>query len=210
MYATFLKSRSIDDLNKYKKYRNMVTGHIRDAKRAYYHDLYGKLNASPDEMWRTVNSLFNRTKTGAPPLEIVKDDKTISVKPLADLFNTYFVNLAESQNNEPIMSHLSMSKSFSAFFGPTTEWEVCNARLNAKNSTAKDIDGLQIKPSVSILESILSPLTFIYKSALSSGVFPERMKHAKVTVTFKSGDKNSLSNYRPISVLPIFFKVFEE
>lgn len=36
------------------------------------------------------------------------------------------------------------------------------------------------------------------------------MQIAKVSVIYKSGDKNKLSNYRPVSVLPIFSKGLEK
>lgn len=36
------------------------------------------------------------------------------------------------------------------------------------------------------------------------------MKRAKVVVIYKSGDKNNFSNYRPISILPIFSKALEK
>ena len=46
--------------------------------------------------------------------------------------------------------------------------------------------------------------------SLSSGVFPEPLKVAHVVPIFKSGDCYISSNYRPISVLPIFSKLFEK
>ena len=42
------------------------------------------------------------------------------------------------------------------------------------------------------------------------GVFPDSLKKAHVTPIPKEGDKCNFSNYRPISVLPVFSKVFEK
>ena len=44
---------------------------------------------------------------------------------------------------------------------------------------------------------------------LTQGVFPTSLKLARVTVLHKSGPKNVLGNYRPISVLSVFSKTFE-
>ena len=39
--------------------------------------------------------------------------------------------------------------------------------------------------------------------------FPDSLKIAKVTPVYKSGNSSSLSNYRPVSVLPCFSKMLE-
>jgi hypothetical protein len=44
----------------------------------------------------------------------------------------------------------------------------------------------------------------------ASGIFPERLKYAVIKPLFKNGDRNDISNYRPISLLPAFSKVFEK
>jgi Notch-like protein len=43
---------------------------------------------------------------------------------------------------------------------------------------------------------------------LLTGIFPTRLKYAEVTLIFKKGDKNITSNYRPISLLTSFSKIF--
>ena len=45
---------------------------------------------------------------------------------------------------------------------------------------------------------------------LSVGIFPDRLKYAVVKQILKNGDKSDVSNYRPISLLPAFSKVFEK
>ena len=44
---------------------------------------------------------------------------------------------------------------------------------------------------------------------IETGIYPENFKIAKITPIHKKGDKNVISNYRPISLLPTLSKVFE-
>jgi hypothetical protein len=45
---------------------------------------------------------------------------------------------------------------------------------------------------------------------LVSGNFPDRLKYAEVKPLFKNGDNTDPSNYRPISILTSFSKIFDK
>lgn len=59
-------------------------------------------------------------------------------------------------------------------------------------------------------DSIVKPLIHTLNLSLEHGVFPDELKIARVIPIFKSGDPQLLSNYRPVSVLPTFSKIFEK
>ena len=48
----------------------------------------------------------------------------------------------------------------------------------------------------------------IFKSCVTKGEFPSEQKKANVVSVHKKSNKQSLKNYRPISLLPIFGKMF--
>ena len=52
-------------------------------------------------------------------------------------------------------------------------------------------------------------ITLIVNQCLTTGIFPNKLKIAKVVPVFKKGDKDLLNNYRPISMLPSISKIFE-
>ena len=53
------------------------------------------------------------------------------------------------------------------------------------------------------------PLKIIFDNIIRTGTFPDQWKEANVTPVYKKNDKQLISNYRPISLLPILAKVFE-
>jgi len=57
---------------------------------------------------------------------------------------------------------------------------------------------------------ILSPLTYIFNKALSTGIFPDRLKFSEVKSLLKKGSSTALSNYPPISLLTSFSKIIEK
>ena len=77
------------------------------------------------------------------------------------------------------------------------------------SSKAHGYDNLSIKVIKVCEESITIPLKILFDESLKCGVFPEIWKKANVVPVNKIEDKTLVKNYRPISLLPIFSKIFE-
>ena len=45
---------------------------------------------------------------------------------------------------------------------------------------------------------------------MSKGIFPDTLKVGKITPIYKKDNPELLENYRPVSTLPIFGKIFEK
>jgi hypothetical protein len=56
---------------------------------------------------------------------------------------------------------------------------------------------------------ISSPLNYICNKILFWGVCPDRLKYAVIKPLHKNGDRCDVSNYRPVSLLTSFSKMFE-
>ena len=46
--------------------------------------------------------------------------------------------------------------------------------------------------------------------SLSQGIFPEQLKIANVIPLYKNDDSMLFNNYRPVSILCVFSKIFEK
>ena len=57
-------------------------------------------------------------------------------------------------------------------------------------------------------ESLTVPLRIIFEQSLKEGQFPRTWKKANIVAVREIEDKNLLKNYRPVSLLPIFRKLF--
>jgi hypothetical protein len=61
-----------------------------------------------------------------------------------------------------------------------------------------------------VISFIISPFINTSNKMLAQGIYPERLKFSLIKPIYKSGDKSSPSNCRPISLLPVFSKIFEK
>ena len=57
--------------------------------------------------------------------------------------------------------------------------------------------------------SVYKPLQLIFRSSTENGKFPSEWKKANVVPVHKKGNKQTLKNYRLVSLLPICGKIFE-
>ena len=138
---------------------------------------------------------------------------------IANAFNKYFTSIATKLNAEIPDTALSDHQlpSFLQYMMPANQnsmvlfdcnsEEVSNIIMEFKNGKSSDIPVKVIKKSNRIIAPILSQY---YNIFMKEGIFPDSTKTAKVTPIFKKGDSELIENYRPISTLAIFGKIFEK
>ena len=95
------------------------------------------------------------------------------------------------------------------FLCPTYEEEIANIIKNLKCGSAAGWDEISTKIVKSSCFHIRVMLRHLFNLSLLSGIFPNELKITRVVPLFKSGDPQHFSNYRPVSILPIFSKILE-
>ena len=134
---------------------------------------------------------------------------------MATAFNNFFVNVLQKINQDiprtrkspPDYMPTANDKSF--FVSPVTPEKIeiiIGSLKNGKSSGPYSIPANLLK----ILSSdIAIPLSVIVNESFAKGVFPDKLKVAKVIALHKEESTDNPSNYRPISLLSIFSKVIE-
>ena len=108
---------------------------------------------------------------------------------------------------------------------PTNQLFVTQARLGSldfnegkilKITNALDInkahghDDISIRTIKTCDESLLKPLFILFKNSLKLSYYPDIWKKSNIIPVHKKNGKQFVNNYRPISLLPIFGKIFEK
>ena len=90
-----------------------------------------------------------------------------------------------------------------------SEQEVYDIIKSLSNSSA-GWDEFPISIAKQCFKNFVKPLTALINSSFRDGVFPLKLKKARVVPIYKTGDKSLINNYRPTSILSFYSKVFEK
>ena len=128
-------------------------------------------------------------------------------------FNDHFVNVGPNlanqiHSNKNPLDYISHN-SHSIFIPEINELEVQIVINDLKHSSPgwDELSSTILKPNI---DSYIKPLTYIINQSFKDGIFPNELKLAKIIPIYKAGDKSLPTNYRPISVLSLFSKIFEK
>ena len=185
---------------------------IEDAKQNYLHKT-GQTLANPGTSrktyWSLINTLLNKAKIPIIPPLLENGLLITDFTEKAQLFNDYFIlqyttidTGSDLPRNIPILTSLISDFNIS-------EENILNIIRSLNPNKAHGWDEISIRMTKIGDASLLTPLKIIFTNCLRQGVFPEIWKCANVVPVHKKNEKNVKSNYPPISLLPIFGKMFE-
>lgn len=199
----------------FKKYRNTLTATLRAAKENYYKSKLKENAGNSKKTWEILNSVLGKSRHELPSYITFSNETLSSNTEIAEAFNNYFCNIAEklsqsiAPSNTSFKAYLPEPVPYSLFIRPTTIQEV-ESVINNLKLTSPGYDNIDVK-IVKKCSNVISPfLTNIINKSFKEGVFPKQLQIARVIPIFKKGDKFLSHNYRPVSVLPCFSKIFEK
>lgn len=238
-YPTWYSKCLINALREKNKYRKLyrkfknpldnISFHIlkdRCAKlvcknyKNYISSIESSLTSNPKLFWSFLKQ--KRSGTSSYPSSMSYDDEIASNRPeVCNLFASYFSSVYDSKtNNSPPSSSFTSSKPIK----PTVPDNPNSINLNRIIFTKEVVeralkrldpckgagsDGIPPVFASKCSEVVSEPLSIIFNYSLATGCFPSMWKKALIVPIFKAGSRSSIKNYRPVSILSVFGKIFE-
>jgi hypothetical protein len=205
------KSHSAEDLKSLRTATNHYHAAIIKSKKDYFSRLISSNAKNSRKLWSTVNSLLHRKLSPVLPT-------TSNINSLCQSFATFFYEKIHNLHT----NLLSKQSTASPHIDPP---QLTTRLLHFHPATCEEISKLlshcpltdcELDPiPASLLQqcaSVLIPtITNIVNLSLTSGIYPNQFKSCSVHPLLKKSslDKETLSNYRPVSHLSFLSKLTE-
>ena len=186
----------------------------------YYDRCFAAASNDIRKTWKLINQLLNKHSNShnKNPIFNINNTLTQDKSTIVQAFSNYFVNIGGSlanqmpsptgAKNKTIKTSPSTLNSMALI--PTTAYEINSIIKSIKSTSACGVDNIPIAVIKHVANNISPVLSSLINYSFQTGSFPDALKIAKVVPVFKNGDKTLLNNYRPISLLNSFSKIFEK
>lgn len=206
--------------SKYRMQRNKVIFLIKESKKSYYQSFFHKNKHNISKVWEGIKYLIGKKNANSnnTPLALNQNGNLIvNLDNIVNIFNDFFVNIGPmisksipkaDRHYSSYLNNINMNQSI--YLKLTDEEEIVKIikKLNNKKSTGPtSVPTNILKENVHILAK---PISKLVNESFINSKFPTLLKTAKVLPLYKKGDKLDCSNYRPISLLSVFSKIFEK
>ena len=201
-----------------KIYNGYLNRCIRTAKKEFYHNEFNKYKNDIRKTWDTLKEIINKKtfKSDFPSCFVHEGVEITDTKNIADKFNEYFTEIGpklaksiNTANKAPFNSYLTTHCPASFNFSYTKPDDIEKIIRNLRPKSSAGCDNISTKLLKEIENVVSRPLSIIINQSLCTGIFPDKLKKAKVIPLYKKDDNKLFGNYRPISLLSSISKIFE-
>ena len=200
-------------------YNRILKRSIRQAKMKYYKHCFNKYKHDIRKTWLTINSILNKTnkKKDFPNYFSINDTNVYDQNIIASEFNDFFVKIGpklaetiQTSEQQNFKNYLKKKINSRFHFSHSNSQDIIKIIDSLKSKTSYGHDGMSNKLLKYVKQELTEPILLIINQCISKGLFPNKLKVAKVTPVYKKDDIHKLDNYRPVSVLSSISKVFEK
>lgn len=219
LHKKSLNNPTPENIGIFKRYRNIYNSLIRRSRKDYYHHNLNIFKRNPKKTWSILKEAMGVEKGIQNEInDINVGGISISDKAqMSEEFNLFFSQIGKQISNsiQPTtvdpLSYINVPNNIPNLeFFPCSPAQIVTLVKNFENKSSPDLDGISINLLKKVIIEISVPLSHIFTLSLSQGVFPELFKTVRVVPIFKSGDRSSCDNYRPISLVKTMSKILEK
>ena len=199
----------------FKFYRAKLRDIIGTQKSLYFEKRFNNCRGDIKKCWKVLNEIRNKRKKLTFPKYINFNGNLITQRrTIIEKFNSCFVNIAnnlnENKNDDEFKNFKKSLKNRnekSVIFDEIETSEISQIIKDLNPNKSSDLS-----PRIlNLYNDVIAPvLKILLNNCMRSGIFPDELKIARVKPLYKSGDKSDITNYRPISLLPVLSKIFEK
>ena len=161
--------------------------------------------------WSILKTFCNEKKIPLIPPLLVDNNFVTDIQTKANIFNKFFAQQCTPLENSSVLpvnqKFLTQSRLNSI---DINENEVLNIIRALNIHKAHGYDNIFIRMIKMCDKSLLKPLTLLFENSIKSSCYPDIWKRSNIIPVHKKNDKQLVNNYRPISLLPCFGKIFEK
>lgn len=216
MKRRLLHNYSVELENEYKRYRNSLNSLIGKQKNNFYKNQINNNKGNIKKIYEIIKNATNENISKSNFLKITNDrgENFENDFAMADHCNNYFATIGTKMAEKiPIPRNpinLNFNLQNSMFLSPVTENEMINYISSLKNTSSPGLDGIASELIKQTHAMIVKPLVHIINRIFVTGIVPRHFKISVITPIHKAGSKTVIGNYRPISLISNFAKLFEK
>lgn len=205
-HKKYKRTGSSQYLQTFRDLRAQIKGDIEISYSNYILRIELDIKSDPKKFWAFIK---NKRETSGIPNSMCFNNQELNNP--RDILNS-FANFFEQSFTDPDINVLEDNSIFctqNINISCFSEIDVMNA---LKKITSKFTAGPDRIPAFLIHDCrfvLVKPLQLIFNMCLKQQKVPLVWKNSKVCPVFKKGDRSDISNYRPVSIICNFCKVFE-
>jgi hypothetical protein len=206
-FRKFKNSNNAYYYQRFREYRRLIKRQIASARVAYLSSVQNNIRDDPRKFWSYINS--KKGVSRIPGRVTCNGDVFDAPQNIVDAFASFFQSVFIASDPDPLISGVNVVSGSSLNIIQISEANISAAIALIKNSFTAEHDQIPAFLVKDCKNIFIQPLLTIFNASLRQSKFPSLWKISKIIPVFKNGDRSIIDNYRPISILSNFSKIFE-
>ena len=235
----YLKKKTLESRNRYKRQRNFCVNLIKKAKRSFYKNLDISCLNDNRKFWKNIKPVFSNKVRSVDSINLKENEEFVeNDEKIANIFNEYLVNIVPNLEididseylcptvdivdpvdkaikkycNHPSINMINDKMSntdYSFQFCSATSDKVLDSIQTLDKKKAIRLNDIPTKLIIEFKDLFCQYITQNFNKCLNTGNFPKDLKRAEVRPLYKKDGKCYKENYRPVSILSNLSKIYE-